>query len=145
MALAKPPVSSPSLTYEQYLTEGEIEQPYEIINGARIIMPGPRWRHQRISYNTVELLRSYERAIGIGLALSAPFDVLIRCEPLQVRQPDVLFITNERLEQGGGIECESDLGQFVPGVEVWANPCVEEPPMSDPPERAALVDALTEL
>jgi Uma2 family endonuclease len=29
-------------------------------------------------------------------------DVVIRAEPLRVRQPDALFISNERLDQVGG-------------------------------------------
>ena len=103
MAIAKSPPVANELTYEQYMAEDEIPRRYDIVDGARTFMPGPKWRHQRIGDNTTELLRRYERATGIGLALSAPFDVLIRRKPLRTRQPDVLFITKAQLEKGGGV------------------------------------------
>ena len=103
MALAAQPISPPLLTFEAYLVEGEITGHYEIIEGERRFMPGPTWRHQRITGNLVELLRRYEKESRRGLALCAPFDVLIRRLPLQVRQPDVLFISHSRLMAQGGI------------------------------------------
>lgn len=46
----------------------------------------------------------YEETRSIGLALSAPFDILIQRLPrLQTRQLDVLFITHDQLARGGGI------------------------------------------
>jgi Uma2 family endonuclease len=39
----------------------------------------------------------------------APFDVVIRTVPLQTRQPEVFFITNERLEEAGGIPAAGPL------------------------------------
>ncbi len=42
----------------------------------------------------------------------SPFDVLIRRVPrLQTRQPDVMFITNDRLELSGGVMMEGPLEQ----------------------------------
>ena len=53
--------------------------------------------------NLAGLFRAYAQAGGIGKVNIAPFDVLIRRFPkMQVRQPDVLFISSARLAQAGG-------------------------------------------
>lgn len=116
MAIAVKTVSE-VLTYEQYRTEGEIHARYDIVDGIRMHMPGPNWRHQRIVDNITELLRRFEKTSRLGMAVSAPFDVLIRYQPLQVRQPDVLFITHARLNWGGGIPDEGIL-EIAPDLVV---------------------------
>lgn len=103
MAIRTPPSKTERLTYEQYLAEGEIVRRYDIIDGERIYMPGPIWRHQRIQFRIQTALGRYEETSGIGFALGAPFDILIRRSPLRTRQPDVLFITQAQLDRGGGI------------------------------------------
>lgn len=109
MAIAHPPsVPPPSrpglLTWEQYQSEGEVSGRYDIIDGERIFMPGPVWRHQRISKNLTGLLTRYEETSGHGQVVSAPFDVVIRRVPLHTRQPDVLFISQERWQEAGGAD-----------------------------------------
>lgn len=84
------------LTYEQYMTEGEINKRYDIIDGVRYFST-PTRRHQRMVGNTLRCLSDYERAFGGGEVLPAPTDVLISRNPLRTRQPDVLFISNEQL------------------------------------------------
>lgn len=92
------------LTYEAYMAEGTTEGGYDIVEGVRIEMAAPSWKHQRRVINILDALRIYEKAHRSGLALIAPFDILLRRYPrLQTRQPDVFFITNRRLESGGGI------------------------------------------
>jgi Uma2 family endonuclease len=103
MAIVTPRSASELLTYEQYMAEGEIENRYDIVDGVRSFMPSSSWRHQRIADKITRLLLAYEEMSGVGLALSAPFDVLIRRDPLRTRQPDVLFVTQARLGTGGGI------------------------------------------
>ncbi len=94
---------APTLTYEAYLAEPEVQGRYDIVNGVRIFMSGATWDHQTFVINLVERLRQYGRVTGIGKANVAPFDVLIRRFPkLQTRQPDVLFISFARLAQVGG-------------------------------------------
>jgi hypothetical protein len=86
------------LSYEDYLSEGYVEGRYDIVEGVRISMPGATWEHQRTAGNLYNHFRQYERSSGKGLALFAPFDVLIRRLPrLQTRQPDLLFISHEQL------------------------------------------------
>ena len=91
------------LTYDAYMMEPAVYGRYDIVNGVRIFMPGATWDHQDIAGNLSDLLRAYARSSAIGKVVFAPFDVLIRRFPkMQVRQPDLLFISNVRLAQAGG-------------------------------------------
>lgn len=93
-----------TLTYEAYMAEPITEGRYDIINGVRIFMPGGIYRHQRTAGNIEFSLRAFEKATGLGVTVSAPYDVPIRRVPkLQTRQPDVLFVSHARLALGGGI------------------------------------------
>ncbi len=93
-----------TLTYEAFMAEPETQGRYDIINGVRISLPGGTWRHQRVAKHIEQAFDRFEESAGIGLNISAPFDVLIRRAPrLQTRQPDVLFISHARLALGGGI------------------------------------------
>ena len=93
-----------TLTYEAYIAEPEVQGRYDIVNGVRIFMPGATWRHQRVTKHIEKAFDRYEGSAGVGLNVSAPFDVLIRRFPkLQTRQPDLLFVSHARLAQGGGI------------------------------------------
>lgn len=91
------------LTYEAYMAEPTVYGRYDIVNGVRSFMPGATWDHQEIAANINDRLREYARATGIGKVIFAPFDVLIRRFPkMQVRQPDILMISFDRLAQVGG-------------------------------------------
>lgn len=115
-AQRQPEAPQKLLTYEEYLegfmNERPTLQPYDIIEGVRTFMNSPLLVHQIVQLNIAELFRRYQRASGRGITVPAPFDVLIRRTPrLQVRQPDVLFISNDRLERAGGIMMEGPLEQ----------------------------------
>jgi Uma2 family endonuclease len=97
MAIAQTGRSSPALTYEDYVAEGEVAGQYDIVNGRRLFMPGPTLGHQRISKNLCSLLLRFEQESRACQMFYAPLDVLIRRFPLQTRQPDLLVIANERL------------------------------------------------
>jgi Uma2 family endonuclease len=97
------PALTNELTYDAYMAEPTVYGRYDIVNGVRIFMPGATWDHQEIALNLGELLRGYARSSGVGKVNIAPFDVLIRRFPkMQVRQPDVLFVSFDRLAQIGG-------------------------------------------
>jgi len=72
-------------------------------------MASPTVDHQETVINILELLRVYQRATRRGRALTAPLDVLVSRNPLRTRQPDVLFISRERLEEAGGRFLEGPL------------------------------------
>ena len=114
MAIATEAPATPTthaLTYDAYMAEPETEGRYSIINGVREYMAGATWRHQRVSNNVSRAFHRYEQDCGLGTTVPAPFDVLIRRFPkLQTRQPDVLFISQARMAQGGGIPVKGPFG-----------------------------------
>ncbi len=118
MAVAEPQAPPKTLTYERYLAEFLTEpvtmQPCEIIDGVRVTMTSPNWWHQQISLALARLLGDYKATHGGQIAF-APLDVLIDAETLRVRQPDVLYITRERLREGGGAP---DLGPLTVAPEL---------------------------
>ncbi|MBC8139427.1 MAG: Uma2 family endonuclease [Fibrella sp.] len=86
------------LTWEEYLMEGTIRGHYDIIGGVRYFMASPKLGYQRIALRVARRLELYEEAVQNGRVFSAPCDVLIRHIPkLQVRQPDCLYVANDRL------------------------------------------------
>lgn len=95
MALAEAPTGL--LTYENYLTEGTVYGRYDILDGVRHFMPNPTPLHQEIAMTISETLRAYQRRTERGRTFMAPRDVLVRVNPVRTRQPDVLFISNERI------------------------------------------------
>lgn len=81
-------------TYEDYLKTPEDER-YELIEGELLRTPAPIPRHQRISRELeFELLR-FVKANDLGEVIYAPCDVYLDNE--NVVQPDILFISKERL------------------------------------------------
>lgn len=111
---APPPTPNKLLTYEDYMSEGEVNQRYDIIDGVRIFMTQPTDRHQDIVLNIAELLRGYQRKARTGKAMIAPCDVQITINPLRTRQPDVLFISRERY----GVRSADDAHPFSPAPEL---------------------------
>ncbi len=96
MSLTAEKVAAPTLTYEQYLAEGEINRRYDIIDGVRIWMPNPTVRHQDVLFNIATALKNFGRTSGQGRMVVAACDVLITYAPLKTHQPDILFISHER-------------------------------------------------
>ena len=106
MALAETEVAPHVLTYEQYLAEFWTEpvstQRYDIIKGVRVLMTSPNWWHQQIAFALGLVFARYKKEHGGQFAL-APLDVVVDPQTLQVRQPDVFFISDARLAEAGGI------------------------------------------
>jgi Uma2 family endonuclease len=108
MAVAPKTVPTELLTYEQYMaafgTEPPTTQPYEILDGIVYMVQTPTWRHQRIAGKIYRHFSRFEEQSGKGLAGIAPFDVVIRRAPkLRTRQPDVFFISHERLARNSEV------------------------------------------
>ena len=89
-----------TLTYEAYMAEPEVEGRYDIVEGVRVFQPELSWDRQRIIISLSSGLIGYERATG-GFVVPSAFDLLIRRSLLQIRQPDLLFISGARLAEGG--------------------------------------------
>ena len=84
------------LTYEDYMSEGEINRRYDIIDGIREYMTNPTVHHQYVNGNIFSLLRDFQKTHKLGRTIMAPCDILISRKPLRTRQPDALFISKER-------------------------------------------------
>lgn len=81
-------------TYEDYLKTPDDER-YELIEGELLMTPSPVPKHQRISRELeFEILR-FVKKNDLGEVFYAPCDVYLDDE--NVVQPDILFISKERL------------------------------------------------
>ncbi|HJU05593.1 MAG TPA: Uma2 family endonuclease [Nitrospiraceae bacterium] len=98
------------LTYEEYYSLSEETRPSELIDGELYMPPSPSPKHQSIVVNLVRALDQYVRANNLGKVFVSPLDVVLdRARPLIV-QPDLLFISMERLSiVGNRIEGAPDL------------------------------------
>ena len=84
------------LTYQDYEKTSDDER-YELIGGELISMaPAPDRDHQDISMTGSILIGPFVRGRGLGRLYAAPRDVYLT--DTDIVQPDLLFISNERLE-----------------------------------------------
>jgi Uma2 family endonuclease len=97
------------------MREGEINRRYDILDGVRYFMTNPTRLHQVILMAITDILRAYAKADKTGTAYIAPCDILIRRFPLKTRQPDVLFMSNERVAANPP---ESDPSPLSPAPEL---------------------------
>lgn len=104
------------LTFEEWQALPETNQICEVVDGVMVMPPGPLGEHPWISDELLTTLRPFLRTHGLGIALSAPYDVLIRRDPLRVRQPDILVVNAELT----GIHRPADLAGL---------PFIERPPL----------------
>ena len=84
------------LTYEEYLKEPVTMSRYDIVDGEMIMSAAPNPYHQRTIRSTFRPLDRFVIERELGEILFAPLDVIIQRNPLRTRQPDLLFISNER-------------------------------------------------
>ena len=68
---------------------------FDIVDGEVIMSAGPTRPHQIISGNVYRPVYRFASEGGLGEVLYAPVDVVVRQEPLRMRQPDLLFVANE--------------------------------------------------
>ena len=104
--LADVPGITRPMTYEEYISGPEEMARYDILDGWKVyrlygdkLLPSPTRQHQNIALNLAEAFRSFQRASREGQVVIAPCDVEVTYQPLRSRQPDLLFISRERLAQ----------------------------------------------
>jgi Uma2 family endonuclease len=91
-------VETKRLTYEEFLELPETNKRYDVIDGELLYMsPGPNPKHQRSVLSLSLKLAPVVKERNLGELFIAPLDVLIRRSPLRTRQPDLLFISRDRL------------------------------------------------
>lgn len=89
------------LTYDDYLALPETMQRYEVIDGKLIMEPAPLFGHQWHSRKIFQPMANYVDENLLGIVVYAPVDIMISRTPLRTRQPDVLYISFERIAQLG--------------------------------------------
>lgn len=80
-------------TYADYRNAPE-DKRYELLDGDLVMTPAPGTAHQRVSRNLTMLLGRSVELTGAGEVFVAPYDVVL--SDVDVVQPDLLFISNER-------------------------------------------------
>ena len=102
-------ISTKRLTFDEWQALPETKQRCEVVDGVLLMPPSPADDHQLLLGEIYEPLKQYGRE-GNGVAMFAPRDVLIRPEPLRVRQPDLLFFSAQR----AGVRRPADLLRVSP-------------------------------
>jgi Uma2 family endonuclease len=91
--------TSTRLTYADLVAMPEDGKRHELIDGEHFVTPSPTLRHQLVLGNLYLDLAGYVEANGLGKAFFAPLDVVL--SDYDVVEPDLLFVTTERLERIG--------------------------------------------
>jgi Uma2 family endonuclease len=87
-------------TYEDYLRLPDDGRRYEVIRGVLYVSPSPKYGHQYAISMLIRTLGSFVFDHGLGIVLTAPFDVLMR-EIATPVQPDLLFLRAGREPHAG--------------------------------------------
>lgn len=82
--------------WEGYLNLPSELTSYEIIDGEVKPLASPTLKHQKIIRQFLRLLDPILQERRLGELLSAPFDFVVRREPVRTRQPDLFFLSRER-------------------------------------------------
>ena len=83
------------LTYQEYLEMTPVMGRCDIVDGELIVSSSPNREHQTISRRLFLDVNQFVADHELGEVWYAPLDVIVREEPLRVRQPDLLFVSNE--------------------------------------------------
>jgi Uma2 family endonuclease len=94
------------LTYQEYLDGPETKARYDIVDGEMVMAPSPKRAHQTIVRRLASHVDRFVAEHELGEMWFAPLDVVVQEDPLRVRQPDLMFVSNENSEI---------LGDFIHG------------------------------
>ncbi len=84
-------------TFEELAAEvGETNKPMELWDGELFLSDAPTFSHQEIVARFYERLKDWASPRALGKVVFAPIDMILTCR--RVTQPDVLFISSERLD-----------------------------------------------
>lgn len=84
-------------TYDELVAEMlETNQPHELWDGELIMAPAPFFSHQKIALRFYRKLDDWVAARQLGEVIASPIDMVL--SPHRVVQPDVAFISKERLQ-----------------------------------------------
>jgi Uma2 family endonuclease len=91
-----PAIDTKHLTFVDYLLSPTIMQRYDIIDGEMVMSAASTGKHQEIIGNIYVVVRAYLRENQRGIVIFAPCDIVIRCDPLRTRQPDLFMFRQGR-------------------------------------------------
>lgn len=86
------------LTFDEWQALPETKQICEVVDGVLVMPPSPTDEHQWLGFRIASRLSQFVEDRELGVVLMAPRDVLIRRNPLRIRQPDVLFLSSVRAD-----------------------------------------------
>ncbi len=84
-----------TLSFDAWLALPETKQRCEVVDGVLLMPPGPLGEHQWSIRVIVRHLDPFVTERGIGIVLTAPYDVVIQRDPPRVRQPDIMVVNAE--------------------------------------------------
>ena len=84
-----------TLSFDEWQALPETKQHCEVVDGVLLMPPGPLGEHQWSVRVIVRHLDPFVTKQGLGIVLTAPYDVVIQRDPPRVRQPDVLVVNAE--------------------------------------------------
>lgn len=85
------------VTIDEYFKMPETNRPEELIHGVVREPPAPTYGHQRKVFRLATLLDAHVRAFGLGEVCVSPVSVVLNREDELVVEPDVIYISTERL------------------------------------------------
>ena len=103
--------------WEGYLNLPDDLTHYEIIDGEVIPLASPTIKHQIVSRELFRRLDTQITAKRLGEILYAPLDFVIRREPVRTRQPDLFFLSRERLHDWAHLQEQPRL-EFAPDLVI---------------------------
>ena len=83
------------LTYQDYFDLPESEDRYELIDGELYMAPTPIPEHQIFVYYLAKVIEEFVTRYRLGRMIISPQDVVLSDDI--VVQPDIMFVSNERL------------------------------------------------
>jgi Uma2 family endonuclease len=81
----------------EYLEMPETNRPYELAYGVLREPPAPNWDHQIAVGRLFERLDAHVTRFGLGKIGLSPLDVILDAEKHLVLQPDLVFVSAERV------------------------------------------------
>lgn len=88
---------APRMTVDEYLETPETVTPTELIYGVLRVADAPTPRHQLLLMDLAVALWTHVRAYNLGKVILSPIDVILDRRRDLVVQPDLIFISRERL------------------------------------------------
>lgn len=86
------------LSVPEYISGAETNRPCELDRGVVREPAAPSWNHQVVAGRIFVRLESHIRRHALGQIVQSPVDVVLDRERALVVQPDVVFVSNERLD-----------------------------------------------